>query len=188
MEMNGICSILRVLCVGLGLSAMLEASAQTVDQGRTGVFSSARISMTFQITSRPDSESQQIEVGEGVARIPGFLQGNLAKDLLEDGNIEFPVCIAYNNGREMTVSVDTEESTEWMLEGLNGEKIAYSVSIKGNNGEVSGKDKKVQYTPPDVGTCEIDNALKVNVTLTEQQRRQSAASLRGQFRLFISAE
>jgi hypothetical protein len=75
-----------------------------------------------------------------------------------------------------------------MLEGLNGEKIAYSVSIKGNNGEVSGSDKKVQYTPPDVGTCEIDNALKVNVTLTEQQRRQSAALLRGQFRLFISAE
>lgn len=188
MKMNGIGSILRVLCVALGLSAMLEASAQTIDEGRIGAFSSARINMTFRITSELDAESQQITIGEGVARIPGFLQGNLAKALIEDGNIEFPVCLAYNNGKEMTVSVDPEDSSEWMLEGLNGERIPYSVSIRGNSGQGSGNDKKVQYTPPDVSTCEIDNALKVNVTLTEQQRWQRAALLRGQFRLFISAE
>jgi len=188
MKMNGICSILRVLGVALGLSAMLEASAQTIDERRIGAFSSASVNMTFRITSRPDSEAQQIEVGAGVARIPGFLQSNLARALLEDGNIEFPVCLAYNNGQEMTVSVDPEESGEWILEGLNGEKIAYSVSIRGNNGQVSGNDKKVQYTQSYVETCDTESALKLNVTLTEQQRRQSAALLRGQFRLFISAE
>lgn len=172
----------------LCMPAFVEISAQEANDGDLGPQSSGRVNMSLEITNRPNPTLQLNNPGGGVAKIPGFLESTLLRALGQYRNVEIPVCLARNGASEFTVSVDSDENDDMMLTGVNGEQIPYEVNIKGNRGNGKDFEKKAQYIQPENGACDTGSALKMQITLPETSSLESAALLRGRFRLIITAE
>jgi hypothetical protein len=172
----------------LSLSAISPISAQEANDGQLGTLSSGRAHMSLEITNGQNPTLTLVNSRGSASKIPGFLEDTIIRRLGEQRTVEFPVCLGGSGENEVTVSVDSADASEMMLTGLNGAQIPYKVNIKGNRAVGSDNDQKVQYLNPENGHCDEDTALIVQVTLSDERPLASAASLRGRFRLTITAE
>ncbi len=188
MKTNKRSFFIQIIVVCFFLSTTTSVLAQDKNDGQLSRLSSGRISMSLEITNSSNPILKLVDSQGLGSTISGFLEQPLTRRLAETGQVEIPVCLAGNGESEFTVSVAAEDGGEMMLTGANGEKFPYEVNIKGNRGARSDSSKKVQYRPPEDGSCDVDSALKVEINLSETLPAAGRVLLNGRFRLIITSE
>lgn len=179
---------ISAIAVCFFLSTTTPVLAQERNDGQLNRLSSGRISMSLEITNGSNPTLKLVDSKGLSSAISGFLEQPLTRRLAETGQVEIPVCLAGRGESEFTVSVATEDGEEMMLTGANGERFPYEVNIKGNRGARSDSSKKVQYRPPENGSCDFDSALMVQINLSETLPAAGRVLLNGRFRLIITTE
>ncbi|MFT7547834.1 MAG: hypothetical protein ACI9VI_001675 [Candidatus Azotimanducaceae bacterium] len=189
-------SLLLITCIGLLLLG--SVAAQESRDGELGPSSYGELSLTLEITNRPNPTITLINRGGGSSAIPAFVAEKLLNALGDKNNANFPVCLAIPGNYEATVSITTSAEEQFLISG-DGSKIPFTLKLNGNsspNGN-NGNGQSARYKPSDDLSCSEGSGLDVEINLGEplpdnsnnaRGNSRNLKSYRGSFKLLIRVE
>jgi hypothetical protein len=193
--------ITRIVFFGFALPCLTLLAGVTAQESLNGELaevSYGEISVSLEITNRPNPTLTLINRGNGNTAIPAFVAEALTKALSNSNNASFPVCLLVTSNQEVTVSVVSSVNEQY-LTGDDGSRMPFALKLNGNDkGSNNGNGQSTKYKPNDNLSCSEDSALDVEITLGESLAKTGSSvsanginkptAYRGSFKLLIRAE